>query len=234
MVDATGGPPGSPVDSADDYDEGRRRARTAEPRSECSGTSGAAADTSSPPGQVRLISATPLTAGTAQLVWQRDPHATGYTLQRMRNPTQVADEKSITAGDQTVATWPDLPTGEHCCRVVAVNPRGVGRPSDQRCVTLGAAQSPGNADPVQGYYVIYGPPTPTDDEASQGAAERLLAELQAAGVNARLLDSRQSQRIADGENGFWVVVPDGFPSQAAAADECAQHRDIAPDCHPVG
>jgi hypothetical protein len=143
--------------------------------------------------------------------------------------TKVAEEKSISDGGQTAATWPDLPAGEHCFRVVAINETGRSVPSEERCVALGKSTDP--TDTVRGYYVIYGPPTPVDDIAGQGIAERLLAKLQAAGVNARLVDSRRSERIADGVSGLWVVIRDGFPSQAAAAEECARHRDVAPDCH---
>jgi hypothetical protein len=90
--------------------------------------------------------------------------------------------------------------------------------------------APGGGDPVQGGYVVYVGPSAIDDKASQGAAEKAVARLQAAGVPARLVDSRTSNRVADGQNGLWVVLRDGFPTFQAALAECNAHRDVAPDC----
>lgn len=89
------------------------------------------------------------------------------------------------------------------------------------------------ADPVQGAYVVYGPPTAIDDAATQGVAERLVARLQAADVDARLVDSRTSARVLDGANdkGVWVVLKDGFADFAAARAECNARRAIAPECY---
>jgi hypothetical protein len=85
-------------------------------------------------------------------------------------------------------------------------------------------------DPVKAGYVVYVPPTAIDDKAAQGVAEGLVAKLQTAGVQARLVDSRTSNRVADGQNGLWVVLRDGFPTFQAALAECNAHRDVAPDC----
>ena len=97
-----------------------------------------------------------------------------------------------------------------------------------------AAAGPGAPDPVQGFLVLYGPPTPVDDAAGRGLADRLLAQLRAAGVDARIVDSRDSAQLDDGPRGLLVVLRDGFPDRAAAEAECARHRDVAPRCVVVG
>jgi hypothetical protein len=73
-----------------------------------------------------------------------------------------------------------------------------------------------------------------DDVAGRGNAERFLARLQAAGVNARIVDSRNSAQLDDGPRGLLVVLRDGFPDRSAAEAECAAHSDIAPGCVVVG
>lgn len=104
------------------------------------------------------------------------------------------------------------------------------------------APPPGTAGPlpattaveeVRGHFVIYGPPTPIDDRANLGAAERLLASLQAVGVDARIVDSRNSGQLDDGAGGLWVVLRDGFPEQQSALAECAARRALAPHCIAV-
>lgn len=97
-----------------------------------------------------------------------------------------------------------------------------------------AASSPAGAGPpVQGFLVIYGPPTPIDDAVSQGDAERFVAELQAVGIDARLVDSRRSDQVDDGLRGLWVVLKDGFDGRETAQAECDAHRDVAPACNVV-
>jgi hypothetical protein len=86
------------------------------------------------------------------------------------------------------------------------------------------------ATEVQGFYVVYGA-YPVEDVASQGAAQRRTAELQAAGIQAKLLDSRGSQVLEDGLNGLWVVYWDGFTSHEQAVAFCNQHRARVPGCH---
>jgi hypothetical protein len=92
----------------------------------------------------------------------------------------------------------------------------------------GTARNAPAAD-VQGFYVVYGA-YPVDDVASQGEAQRRTAELQAAGIQAKLLDSRASRVLEDGLNGLWVVYWDGFASHEQAVAFCNQHRDRAPTC----
>jgi hypothetical protein len=107
-------------------------------------------------------------------------------------------------------------------------PPTTSRPSPTATAT--AKPAPGGGDPVQGGYVVYVPPTAVDDKAAQGVAEGFVAKLQAAGVPARLVDSRTSARVADGQNGLWVALRDGFPTFQAALAECSAHRDLAPEC----
>jgi hypothetical protein len=78
--------------------------------------------------------------------------------------------------------------------------------------------------------VIYGPPTPVDDTVNGRSAARLTEKLQAAGVPARLVDSRQSDQLNDGLAGLLVVLQDGFPNRATATAECAARRAVAPSC----
>ena len=66
------------------------------------------------------------------------------------------------------------------------------------------------------------------------AAQAADAQLRAAGVDARLVDSRDSAQLDDGPRGLLVVLRDGFPDRAAAEAECARHRDVAPRCVVVG
>jgi hypothetical protein len=96
------------------------------------------------------------------------------------------------------------------------------------------AAGPGAPDPVKGFLVLYGPPTPVDDVAGRGLAERFLGQLRAAGVDARIVDSRDSAQLDDGPRGLLVVLRDGFSDRAAAEAECARHRDVAPRCVVVG
>jgi hypothetical protein len=94
----------------------------------------------------------------------------------------------------------------------------------------GTATTARAATDVQGFYVVYGA-YPVDDVASQGEAQRRTAELQAAGIQAKLLDSRGSKVLEDGLNGLWVVYWDGFASHEQAVAFCNQHRARAPGCH---
>jgi hypothetical protein len=92
-----------------------------------------------------------------------------------------------------------------------------------------SAQAP-KQEPVHGFVVIYGPPTPVDDTANRRAAAQLADRLRAAGVDARVVDSRDSDQLDDGLKGLLVVLRDGFPDRAGAAAECAARRAVAPSC----
>jgi hypothetical protein len=197
-----------------------------------------------PPPPVALASVTRVTDSSVQLVWQRSPYATGYVAQEVLADGSVGNSKQVGERDQAALTWTELAPGKHCFRVVAVGAAGRSTPSEPKCVELKAAPSappskpaesggPAGADPVQGAYVIYTPPTAIDDKTAQGVAERLVAKLQSLGVPARLVDSRESKRIADGTGGLWVVLQDNFPDFQSALAECAKRRPVAPDCFAV-
>ncbi len=96
-----------------------------------------------------------------------------------------------------------------------------------------AASAPGGGDVVQGWIALYAPPTPVDDTAGSGAAQRLAEQLRATGAGARVVDSRDSAQLDDGPKGLLLVLRDGFPDRAAAEAECAAHRDLAPRCVAV-
>jgi hypothetical protein len=117
---------------------------------------------------------------------------------------------------------------------VALVGSGSRTPAPAAAPTAGPVPTAAAPDPVQGFLVLYGPPTPVDDVAGRGLAERFLARLRAAGVDARIVDSRDSAQLDDGPRGLLVVLRDGFPDRAAAEVECARHRDVAPRCVAVG
>ncbi|MEV4509135.1 fibronectin type III domain-containing protein [Dactylosporangium sp. NPDC049525] len=198
-----------------------------------------------PPPPVALASVTRVTDASVQLVWQRSPYATGYVAQEVLADGSVGSSKQVDERDQSALTWTELAPGKHCFRVLAVGAAGRSTPSEPKCVELkaappsspagpsGAAGADAGAEPVKGAYVIYTPPTAIDDRTAQGVAEKLVAKLQALGVPARLVDSRESKRIADGTGGLWVVLQDGFPDFQAALAECNKRRSVAPDCFAV-
>lgn len=88
-------------------------------------------------------------------------------------------------------------------------------------------------DPVSGFIVLYGPPTPVDDVVNAKAAEQFAARLQQAGVNARVVNSRESDQLDDGPRGLLYVLQDGFPNEQSAQAECAARRALAPACVAV-
>jgi hypothetical protein len=197
-----------------------------------------------PPPPVAMASVSRVTDNSVQLVWQRSPYATGYVVQEVLPDGSVGSSKQIDERDQSALTWTELAPGKHCFRVLAVGTSGRSTPSEPKCVELAApppsvaasappAGSSAGPEPVRGAYVIYTPPTAIDDRTAQGVAEKLVAKLQALGVPARLVDSRDSKRIADGTGGLWVVLQDGFPTFDAALAECNKRRSVAPDCFAV-
>ena len=213
-----------------------------------------------PPPPIALTKATRVGTDTVQLEWDKSPYATGYLVQHLRPDGGVGGSKEIADRDQSVATWEKLPPGQHCFRVLAVGAAGRSAPSEAICTTVvkppptpspTAAPTtaappppqppvaplpvpvpqPGGGDLVQGAYVVYGS-TAIEDQASHGVAQAMAARLQQAGVPAQLVDSRQSERAADGpgNTGLLLVLRDGFKDFEAAIAECNAHRDLAPDC----
>jgi hypothetical protein len=74
---------------------------------------------------------------------------------------------------------------------------------------------------------------PQLEPADRAAAEATLARLTAVGLPVRLVDSKASDEIADGTNGFWVVLRDGFGSAAEADGFCARYQGVTPRCEVV-
>lgn len=106
-------------------------------------------------------------------------------------------------------------------------------PPPSAAVTAPAAPASAAPEPVGGFIVVYGPPAPVDDTVSARAAEQFADRLRAAGVPARLVDSRESEQLDDGLTGLLVVLQDGFPDRASAIAECTARRSLAPACTVV-
>jgi hypothetical protein len=85
---------------------------------------------------------------------------------------------------------------------------------------------------LHGSYVIWAA-TPVGDLGLQAAPARLVAKLRAAGIPARIVDTRTSPQLAQTPLPAFLVVQDGFTDVAAAQAACAAHRDIAPACSAV-
>ncbi len=69
--------------------------------------------------------------------------------------------------------------------------------------------------------------------ADRTAAEAELARLKLLGMPVRLVDSKTSDEIADGTNGFWVVLRDGFASAAEADGFCVRYQGLTAQCEVV-
>lgn len=72
-----------------------------------------------------------------------------------------------------------------------------------------------------------------DGPGGRPAAEAALARLTAAGMPVRLVDSTTSDAVADGRDGFWVLLHDGLPTVEEARAYCDRYRPIAPKCEVV-
>jgi hypothetical protein len=90
-----------------------------------------------------------------------------------------------------------------------------------------------------------GPKTPTDPVTtpyalvdvfpigSLPAAESTRDQVNSAGMGVRIVDSRESGVIADGPEGFHVLIRDGFSTPEAVQAYCDQYKVIAPNCQVV-
>ena len=67
----------------------------------------------------------------------------------------------------------------------------------------------------------------------EGRVREVAAALQRAGAKPRVVSSLQSEALADGTDGFWYVLADGFADQTAAEADCSAYEDV-PDvtCRP--
>ena len=96
----------------------------------------------------------------------------------------------------------------------------------------GAPSATASSGALRGSYVVWAA-TPVGDVGNRTAPARLLAQLQAAGIAARIVDTRTSPQLANSPVPALLVVQDGFTDLAAAQAACAAHRDIAPACSAV-
>jgi hypothetical protein len=74
---------------------------------------------------------------------------------------------------------------------------------------------------------------PQLDPSVRARADASLARLSAAGLQVRLVDSRQSDELADGASGFWVILRDGFGSVEEANQFCTGNQGVTPRCEVV-
>jgi hypothetical protein len=95
-----------------------------------------------------------------------------------------------------------------------------------------SASASASGGALRGSYVIWAA-TPVGDVGNQTAPARLVAKLKAAGVQARIVDTRTSPQLAQTPLPAFLVVQDGFADLAAAQAACAAHRDVAPACSAV-
>lgn len=68
---------------------------------------------------------------------------------------------------------------------------------------------------------------------SRPAAEATRDRLNAAGMNVRVVDSRESGVVFDGAEGLNVLIRDGFATPEAVKAYCDQYKPIAPKCTVV-
>jgi hypothetical protein len=112
----------------------------------------------------------------------------------------------------------------------ATTPPGTGG-GGQATTPPGTGGGQGGTVEPQGAYVVYSS-SALDDPGIQNAAQELTQELQAAGQDAQIVDSRQSNTFPDGLDnaGLLVVFQDRFPSLEAARQHCndPQIQQIVP------
>jgi hypothetical protein len=82
-------------------------------------------------------------------------------------------------------------------------------------------------------YVMLGVFPRNDGPDGKVAAEATRERFNSAGMRVRLIDSTTSAELADGPDGFWVLLRDGFRSLDEARAYCQQYRVVAPNCQVV-
>lgn len=93
--------------------------------------------------------------------------------------------------------------------------------------SAGGVKSP--SDPVSTPYAL----VDVFPIGSRPAADAARDRLNSAGMGVRVVDSRESGVIADGPEGFHVLIRDGFESPEAVQAYCRQYTVIAPNCQVV-
>lgn len=74
---------------------------------------------------------------------------------------------------------------------------------------------------------------PRGNGDGRASAEAALARLTAAGMPVRLVDSRLSPDLADGQDGLYVLLQDGFAGVDEVSAYCERYRQLAPKCSVV-
>jgi hypothetical protein len=95
---------------------------------------------------------------------------------------------------------------------------------------------PGQAqteDPVSVPFALVDVFPKTGGNGGLPVAEAARDRLNNAGMQVRVVDSTTSQRLYDGDTGFWVLLRDGFISPEAVDAFCRQYRVVAPNCQVV-
>jgi hypothetical protein len=92
---------------------------------------------------------------------------------------------------------------------------------------LGGSKAP--TEPVKAPYAL----VDVFPIGSRNAAEAARDRLNSAGMGVRVVDSRESGVIADGPEGFHVLIRDGFSRPEAVQAYCDQYKVIAPNCQVV-
>ncbi|GEL97062.1 COG1470 family protein [Cellulomonas terrae] len=197
-----------------------------------------------PPVEIESLEAVP---GGVRVVWLRSPYASGYGIQEWTKGVTGTSSNGVDDPDQTSFLWDGLTEAEHCFQVRAVAGEVPGAFGAEECVAVPSAEvtptatpepTPTAAGPAgtpfepQGWYVRWGN-FPQDDTANAGAADALVAALQAAGaLGVQLKSSADSAAFLEGPNGVpnTVVFTDGLPDEPTAKAQCETFRSVAAQC----
>lgn len=199
-----------------------------------------------PPVEIESLEAVP---GGVRVVWLRSPYATGYGIQEWTQGVTGTSSEGVDDPDQTSFLWEGLTEAEHCFQVRAVAGDVQGAFGGEACVAVPSAEATPTATPEptptptaagpagtpfepQGWYVRWGN-FPQDDTANAGAADALVAALQAAGaLGVQLKSSADSAAFLEGPNGVpnTVVFTDGLPDEPTAKAQCETFRSVAAQC----
>ncbi len=195
-------------------------------------------------------------AGQARLTWPASPYATAYDILVIDDRGETLRTEPAEAERTTSSVLLEEP-GRYCFRIRAVADDDEGLYSEEACADVLAGTptpSPGPTTPAtppatpggpgggdggaggatepQGWYALFGN-VPVADQDSEVRAATMVVDLLTAGVpGVERLDSRQSELLADDGGGSWVVVKDGFATQAEAVAVCDQFLAVTGMCLP--
>ena len=98
--------------------------------------------------------------------------------------------------------------------------------------TASSAEPTATGDPVQGAFVLWEFRF-VDDAAQKGALEETRDLLEAAGVEAEIVNSADSDRLSDEPAVQEVLLTDGFTTEEEAQAAC-ENQEVVPDCSAFG